>query len=79
MKTKKMVKKLLLNKRTIVNMKEINMSFIQGGKIQATVYTECLSCELTRCCHTMISECCPSLITERENGFRMLLLKFNKS
>jgi hypothetical protein len=49
MKTKKLSKKLVLNKKTIANLKNDEMKGVYGGEIATTLWSNCILCSYPVC------------------------------
>ena len=58
MKTKKLEKKLVLNKKTIADLINNEMKKVHGGVSVDTCWTDCRSrCATDDCCGTLLKEC----------------------
>lgn len=64
MKTKKLGKKLVLNKKTISHLNPNEASVVRGGQLTTTEYETCLTClSCEPNCYTQLSYCFTQCVT----------------
>jgi len=58
MKTRKITKKLSLNKKTVVNLDEKSMKGLRGGTGESVPYSNCEMCVTESCAKTVCQSLC---------------------